>query len=145
MLRNLLFGGADLSSPFAHLGVLVLRLVPGLSLALAHGLGKLPPSERFVTGVAELGFPAPIAFAWAASLAESAGGFFMALGLFTRPAAFFVLFTMGTAFFLRHAADPFQKKELALLYGVIALGVLLIGAGRYSLDALFRGRKNSLG
>jgi len=62
----------------------------------------------------------------------------IAIGLFTRPAAFFVMCTMGVAFFLQHRADPFQRKELALAYGVIALVILLLGAGRFGLDALFR-------
>src|SRR4030095_3482777 len=143
-LKSLLTGGADLSTTWANLGILFLRVVPGLSIALSHGLGKLPPSERFITGVAELGFPAPIVFSWAAGLSETLGGFLMAIGLFTRPAAFFVMFTMSTAFFLRHAADPFQKKELAVLYGTIALAVFLIGSGRYGLDALLRRGKRDL-
>jgi len=142
-LKSLLFGGAEISTTAGNLGLLLLRLVAGLSLATAHGLGKLPPSEGFVKGVGELGFPAPLLFAWAAGLSEALGGSLVALGLFTRPAAFFMLFTMSTAFFLRHSLDPFQKKELAMLYGIIALAILLIGAGRYGLDALVRRRKGT--
>lgn len=122
------------SPRFRDSGLLVLRLVFGLALAFAHGMHKLPPSERFITGVGEMGFPAPVFFAWCASLAEAAGGLFLALGLLTRPAAFFVLFTMGVAFFLRHAGDPFDKQELSLLYGTAALCLLLAGPGRFSLD-----------
>ena len=39
------------------------------------------------------------------------------------------------AVFVQHAADPFGKKELALLYLVPALTLLFTGAGRFSLDA----------
>jgi putative oxidoreductase len=48
---------------------------------------------------------------------------------------------MLAAAFLRHAADPFARKELALLYGFVALMFLLIGSGRYGIDALLRYRK----
>ncbi len=138
--HHALIGGAGGADAVADAGLLVLRLMAGLTLAFAHGLGKIPPSPGFVEATAALGFPLPSLFAWAAGLAEFAGGLCLAVGLLTRPAAFFVLFTMGVAFFLQHGADPFSAKELAFLYGAVALGLLLTGAGRFSLDARLRGR-----
>ncbi len=135
-----LIGGAGGADAVADAGLLVLRLMAGLALAFAHGIGKIPPAPGFVELTAGLGFPAPGLFAWAAGLAEFAGGLCLAVGLLTRPAAFFVLFTMGVAFFLQHGADPFSDKEMAFLYGTIALTLLLTGAGRFSLDALLRNR-----
>ena len=45
---------------------------------------------------------------------------------------------------VRHGADPFQAKELALAYGTVAAALVLAGAGPLSLDALilkrWRGR-----
>ena len=117
-----------------------MRLFAGLSMALAHGLGKLPPSERFVEGVAKLGFPAPAFFAWAAGLSEFLGGLLLAIGLFTRPAAAMILITMLVAGLHRHAQDPFKDKEKAFLYAAIALACLGLGAGRASLDH-FRERR----
>ena len=129
------------SSPAAvDLGLLVIRLAFGLSLAIAHGKGKVPPSEKFIAGAASLGFPAPELFAWAAALGEFAGGILIAIGLLTRPAAFLIVCTMATAFFLRHAADPYADKEMALLYGVVGLALLIAGAGRYSFDSLIASR-----
>jgi putative oxidoreductase len=139
MIRKILFSGHTPASTAADLGMTLLRLFAGLSLALAHGYGKLPPADRFVTGVSNLGFPAPHAFAWAAALAEFAGGLMLALGLATRWAAFFILCTMGVAAFLQHRADPYNVKEMALLYGSIAVLYLLAGAGRFSIDRLLRG------
>lgn len=141
MLKQMLFSGESGLSFTANAGLTVLRIFAGVSLAAAHGLGKLPPSEQFVGGVANLGFPAPTFFAWAASLAEFLGGAFLALGFFTRISSFFVAFTMVTAAFGTHLNDPFQKKELAFLYLVIALCFLLKGAGDWSVDAFFR-KKN---
>jgi putative oxidoreductase len=119
------------------LGLLLLRVVAGLALALAHGIDKLPPTDRFVAGVVEMGFPAPVLFAWAAGIAEFAGGLLLALGLFTRPAAFLIAVTMAVATFVRQAGDPFTEREAAVLHGSIALLYLVAGPGRLSLDAMF--------
>lgn len=137
-ILSLFFSGQELPSIAAEAGWTLLRLFAGTSLMMAHGIGKLPPSEQFVAGVANLGFPLPSLFAWSASLAEFLGGAFLAIGFLTRPAAFFVLFTMAVAFFGVHLHDPYQKKELATLYGFIAIAYLLVGSGRLSIDALVR-------
>lgn len=141
-LRRFLFGGEDSSSATADLGLLLLRIFAGLFLALAHGVGKLPPSEPFLAGVGEMGFPLPVFFGWAAALAEFAGGILIAVGLLTRPAALFVTITMAVAAFIRQAGQPFGDRELALLYGTIAVTLLFTGAGRYSIDARLRGTRH---
>lgn len=125
---------------WTDVGLLFLRVFAGLSLALAHGVGKFPPSERFIGGAAEMGFPLPVLFAWAAALSESVGGLLLAVGLITRPAAFFILVTMLVAAFVRQAGDPFLERELALLYGAVALQFLLTGPGRLAVDALVPAR-----
>lgn len=137
--QRFFIGGSGGASALADAGLLILRLLAGFALAYYHGLGKLPPSPGFIEGVAAMGFPAPTFFAWAAGLAETVGGAFLALGLLTRPASFFILCTMASAFFLRHAEDTFPQAEKAYLFGSIALCFLLIGAGRFSLDRLLRG------
>ena len=138
-MKRILHGGAYIEPALADLGLTLVRVAAGVSLALAHGVKKVPVSDDFVNGVEDMGFPAPVVFAWAAALAELAGGFLLAAGLLTRLAALSIAFTMGIALFVRHASDAFAVKELALLYGLAALVFLFVGAGRLSLDrALLR-------
>jgi len=37
-----------------------------------------------------------------------------------------------------HAADPYQKKELAFMYFFVAAAFMLKGSGDWSVDALLR-------
>ena len=138
MLRKILFGGESGLSVAANAGLTLVRLFAGVSLALAHGLGKLPPSEGMVNTTANIGFPMPTVFAWAAGLSEFVGGILLALGLFTRFAGFFIVFTMTTALMGVHRADPFPKQELAFLYLFIALTFLIKGANDWSIDGFLR-------
>ena len=132
--------GRWLSAPSdAALGLLVLRVTFGLSLALAHGLPKLLNPARFIGGLAKRDFPLPEVFGWAAIGAELGGGLLLAIGLLTKPAAALVLITMAVAVLDAHAGDPFREKELAIAYGAVALALLLTGPGRWALDGrLFR-------
>lgn len=122
-----------------NVGLFALRVLAGAGLAY-HGFGKVFGGNMagFAQGVVKLGFPAPEFFAWAAALSEFLGGLLLILGLFTRPAAFFVFITMAVSGFLQHAQDPFQVKELAFLYGIVALSLILTGAGQFSVDGAFK-------
>lgn len=122
----------------SDLGLLIFRLFVGLTMAFSHGLGKMPPPEPLIAGVEAMGFPMAIAFAWAAGLSEFIGALLLASGLFTRIAASFIGFTMGVAAFVAHGADPFAKKEMALLYLAASVMFVFTGAGKYSLDSIVR-------
>ena len=144
------------------LSLLILRLA-GLGLAFAHGWQKIAMlvsgnGDRFIAGVESLGFPLPVVFAWAAALAEFAGGIAVTLGIGTRVAAAFAAFTMFVAAFFRHnllghvlvwlgasgasaeEIDGWGNPERAATYLLIFVAVALIGGGRFSLDRLFRRR-----
>jgi putative oxidoreductase len=139
--RDLLLGGAAAGSWAADLGLLLLRVIAGLALAFAHGLGKVPPSDSFVGWVGSMGMPAPGVLAWLSATAEFGGGLLLAFGLLTRPAALLVCGNMLIVTLVAHAGDPFGDREKAVLFGAIALLYLLAGAGRYSLDALIRRKR----
>lgn len=143
-MRHLLFGPATAGSRGTDAGLLILRLIGGLSLAFAHGMGKIPPAEQFVGMVGGMGFPAPALMAWAAALAEFAGGILLAIGLLTRPAALVVTIHFLVVFFHVHRADPFGDKEPALMFLMVALTLLFTGAGRYSVDALIGGPRDGV-
>ena len=117
------------------MAILFLRLGFGLSMA-THGYAKIFGGwmGKFTEGVAAMGFPAPEVFAWIAALSELVGGILVALGLGTRVSAFFVAFTMVVAAFVQHAADPFAKKELAVLFLVGFSALILTGGGQFALD-----------
>ena len=138
MLKTFLFGSVDVKSNTTHYALLALRIFTGLSMAFAHGLGKIPPSEGFINNAGNMGFPFPVVFAWAAALSEFLGGIFLALGFLTRPSAIFLGLTMLTAAFLRHADDPFSGKEKALLYLVICIFLVLTGSGKFGIDNTFQ-------
>jgi len=122
------------------LGILVLRASFGLTMLLAHGWGKL-----MSFGERSSQFPDPLGVGSAASMALAVfAEVFCSLGLITgtltRLALVPLITTMVVAFFVIHAADPFQRKELALVYLLVYLVLMLTGPGRFSLDALAFGR-----
>jgi len=124
------------------LGLLVLRLVAGAAF-LAHGWGKIQtpfgwmPPDAPVPGVLQ---------ALAAVSEFFGGGLGWIAGFLTPLASLGVLATMTVALLFHIGrGDPFVGQgasyELALVYWAVALLLLLIGPGRYSLDAqVFRRR-----
>lgn len=138
MLKRVLFGGESGLSFQANAGLTMLRIFAGIALMMAHGIGKLPPSEGLINRVGEIGFPVPFVFAWAAALSEFVGGAFLALGFLTRVSSFLIVCTMLTALIGVHWTDPFQRQELAFLYFFVALAFMLKGAGDWSIDRYLR-------
>ncbi|MCD0456209.1 DoxX family protein [Chryseobacterium sp. LC2016-27] len=75
--------------------------------------------------------------------AEFVCSIFLILGLFTRVAAGFLIFTMAIAAFVVHGADGFDKRELSLLYLSIYLIIISFGAGRFSIDGMIEKRRRA--
>jgi len=111
----------------------LLRIVFSL-LMMTHGWSKL---ERILDG--NLNFGDPLGLGSTLSLylvtfAELVAPVFIIVGFKTRIMALITSFAMAVAAFIAHGADPFAKKEMALLYLVGFLTVALMGPGRYSID-----------
>jgi putative oxidoreductase len=129
----------------ADLGLLIIRLVVGL-LFVAHGTQKLfgwfgGYGIKGTGGWFEsIGVKPGATMAVLAGLTELGGGLLFALGLVTPLAAVLIIIPMLVAIAKVHGANGLWATangyELNLLYIVIALGVALIGAGSYSLDAI---------
>jgi putative oxidoreductase len=115
----------------------ILRIMVGL-LFLEHGLSKVvgfPPHGHMPV------FPET---EWFAGRIEVVGGSLVALGLFTRLAAFIVSGEMAFAYFIGHAPKSFfpliNGGEAAVLFCFVFLYLVFAGAGPLSLDALVWGR-----
>lgn len=138
MLKELLFGGKGAAEKLGDLGLMILRVFLGLTMAVAHGLPKVQNPGKVVDSLTKMDIPVPQVSAWLAILAEFLGGILLALGLLTRPAAFFTGFTMVVAGFVIHASDPYKVKELAFAYLAMCLLLVFTGGGRFSVDQLIR-------
>lgn len=75
--------------------------------------------------------------------AEFVCSIILILGLFTRVALGFLLFTMIIAAFFVHGADPFEKREMSLIYLSVYLLLMAFGAGKISVDYLIEKRKRA--
>lgn len=118
----------------ASLPILWLRLIGG-GFMLAHGVPKL---MKLLSG--NFQFADPIGIGPQASLiltvfAEFLCALMILIGFKTKAATIPLMITMLVAAFLVHGADPFGKKELALIYFGIYLSLFFLGSGKYSVDA----------
>ncbi len=139
----------SLFSPrFPGAALAILRIATGIFLAFFHGWGKINAAYAFFTQgapwrftqvVADIGFPLPVLFATAASLAEFFGGILLALGLYTRQAALAVSITMGVAVF-RHATTDL-RIELAALYLILGLVFFVGPATPFAVDSTLPSRR----
>lgn len=109
---------------------------------LTHGLPKL---NRLLSGEGS-NFPDPLGVGNELSLILTVLGEVVApvlvmIGLSTRLAALPVAFAMGVAAFVIHGSDPFARKEMALLFLLGFLTIVIMGSGKYALDSLLGKRR----
>ena len=115
----------------------ILRIVTAL-LFLEHGTSGL------------FGWPSPLptpslfSLYWFSGSIELIGGALLALGLFSRCAAFVMSGEMAFAYFIGHAPKGLfpilNGGDAAILYCFIFLYFAVAGAGPWSLDAVWRKR-----
>lgn len=127
----------SLMLPSVDYGLLFLRISIA-ALMLGHGIPKL--FKLF--GQEEISFADPYGIGAVATLtlvvfAEVICSILIAVGLATKLAALVLSLTMAGAFFIIHANDPFQNKELALIYLVVYVFIGIVGSGKYALDHYF--------
>lgn len=100
---------------------------------LTHGTMKL------------FSWPAPFEYPlnpmlYTAGFLEVVGGFFLLIGLFSRPTAFLLSGLMAFAYFIVHSSNGFfpvlNHGEAAMLYCFIFLYISAAGPGVWSVDVL---------
>ena len=122
----------------------LIRITTGL-LLVPHGAQKLFGAfggyGMEATGqffASQLGLQPGYLFALGAGLVEFVGGLLLVLGLLTRPTAAAVVVLMAVAVFSVHLGAGFfwtdGGYEYPLMWGLMALAILLRGGGAYSLD-----------
>jgi len=130
------------------LGLLVARVVLGVIFA-AHGYQKLVTFG--LSGVIEsfrgMGVPAPEVAAPVVALVELVGGIALIAGAFTGIVGLLLAIDMLVAAFIAHVPQGLFIDaggwELVGALGAGALALAAVGAGRFSLDGLLRGKGGS--
>ena len=116
------------------------------TLFLIFGWGKMKDFSGTVSQMVQLGVPVPVLAAGVATFMELPVAFAVAVGAFTRPLAVLMFFyTLGTAlighrYWTMTGADRVDSmdsfyKNLGIMGGFLLL--YMMGAGKYSIDALF--------
>ena len=122
--------------PFnTDLAALLLRLIFG-GLFTYHGYTKLIAYDQILPMFTDLvGIGVKTSFNLVI-FAELFCGLFVVFGLLTRLSVIPIFITMFVAYFVAHAKDVFQVKELALVYLLLSIVVFVLGSGKYSVDRL---------
>ncbi|NML57254.1 DoxX family protein [Chryseobacterium cheonjiense] len=128
---------------FKDIILLVVRVFIGFAM-LSHGFPKL---QMLLDG-GKIEFFDFLGMGPTVSLiltvfAEFACSILLILGLFTRVALGFLIFTMIIAAFVVHGADPFEKRELSLIYLSVYLLMMIFGPGKFSVDHMIEKRKRA--
>jgi putative oxidoreductase len=123
------------------IGLLIIRLGAG-AMILTHGYPKLLRlfGDEPIKFMDFLGL-GPVVSLSLAVFAEFLCAILIMIGFKTRLAAIPLMITMLSAALIAHAADPFGRKELPLLYFLVFLGILIFGGGKFSVDG-FTDRKS---
>lgn len=126
------------------LGLLVIRVIIGFSVAKFHGWGKISGGPDRWEGIggsmANLGITfLPVFWGFMAAFAEFFCSIFIIIGLFTRPAAALLACTMLVAM-IRHLTLPPEANNAgwsgashAMELFAVAIGLMLTGPGRFAM------------
>lgn len=114
----------------------LLRVVAGL-LLVTHGYGKIVNPFGAVGMVESLGFYPGVFWSPLLAATEFFGGILVAIGLFTRPAAFAAAIVLLVTVYFHGIvkAEGLGGAEKSILWTAIFLFFAIRGGNRHSLDA----------
>lgn len=116
--------------------LLLIRIIAG-GFMLTHGYPKM---IKLLDGNFQFADPLGIGVELSlilAVFAEIICALFILLGILPRLASIPLIVTMLVAAFIAHAGDPFKSKESSLMYLLLYVVILLLGAGKYAIQGLF--------
>jgi len=139
MKRYLLY--LNTNSSYHSYGLLLLRIIGGSMMVYNHGWGKIKAGpEKWnrlghaLTDIIGFEFLSTF-FGFMAAFSESVCALLIIIGLFTRPASILLFFTMFVAS-MNHIMDS-EMPELAIMYCLLSLVLILSGPGKLSLDKMW--------
>lgn len=114
----------------------ILRVVAGVAL-VTHGLGKITDPFGATGMVESLGFYPGAFWSFLLSCTEFFGGLLIAIGLFTRPAAFAAMIVLLVTVWFHWIimGQGYSGAEKSILWAAIFLFFAVRGGNRHSLDA----------
>lgn len=127
------------AATYADVGPLVTRVVVGI-IFVVHGWMKVGMGVAGTAGfLASLGIPAASLFAVLLIIGEVVGGLALILGVATRFWAGVGVIISLVALFTVHLSKGFLISnggyEFIILIGAVMLSLVVMGAGKYSVDA----------
>lgn len=124
----------------ADFGLLVLRIVVGghLMFMTQDNVFSWTRMLEFRDFLAQFGFPWPLLCAVLSVAGQFVGGLALVLGLYTRFAGLVIAFNFVVAIWMVDSKQPYPGAFAALALVAVALCLMFTGAGRHSLDRLWR-------
>ena len=116
-----------------HLGYLIIRIALG-AIFLTHGFHKVETIDQTMAMFSHMGF-----YPWVGAFIgwlEVIGGLMLVLGVATRVIGVVLGIEMAVAVFTTGFGRGFGGVEFEVLLSAVALGVALMGSGRYSVFPL---------
>jgi putative oxidoreductase len=131
-------------NPISLNAILIVRIIVGGYFVMhGHEFFNSKAMEGFAAYLKnDLHFPLPLFMAYLRTGAELFGGIMVLLGLFTRIGAFLIMVTMLVASFTAGKGDLLGEAEFTFIYATLCFTIILVGAGKYSLDNLLFNRKS---
>ncbi|MFA7344277.1 MAG: DoxX family protein [Terrimicrobiaceae bacterium] len=125
---------------YRDVGILILRAGIGVMMVL-HGWSKLAGGqhkwEEVGGAMGYLGIAFwPVLWGFLAAMSETLGGALLAVGFLTRYAALFITGTMvvATTMMYHVGHGSFSEWSHPAEIGLVCLSLVVIGAGKYSVD-----------